>query len=184
MDTFASQAVGKSKGLDQSLCNSWLRTYLLTGIFVLSLAFIPVFFINFFSSSILIALQQPGEVAVLCEQFVKLMLPGVPFVYLYELMKKVLQAKNIACPQVTTAIISNIVNLVIGYYLIHHTSLGWLGAAVARTFCNMCLPLFLLPDFYRLGLIENPLASWNISLVVKGMMDFFTLGLSGMFQLG
>merc|ERR1719291_1074040 len=47
----------------------------------------------------------------------------------------------------------------------------------------MCFPLFLLPDFYRLGLIENSLASWNISLAVKGIKDFFTLGLSGMFQL-
>lgn len=183
MDTYASQAVGKAEGLDASICNSWLRTYLLTGIFVLSLAFIPVFWVNFFSSSILIALQQPKEIAVLCEKFVILMLPGVPFLYLYELMKKVLQAKHVIYPMVISAILANLVNVIVGYYLVYHTSLGWLGAAVSRTCCNMCFPLFLLPYFYRLGLIENSLASWNISLAVKGMKDFFILGLSGMFQL-
>ena len=183
MDTFASQAVGKSVGLDDSICNSWLRTYLLTGIFVLGIAFIPVFFANFFSSSVLIALQQPREVAVLCEKFVILLLPGVPFLYVYELMKKVLQAKHVTRPMVTSAILSNIVNFVVGYYLVYYTSLGWLGAAVGRSCCNICFPLFLLPDFYKLGIIDNSLSSWNVSLAVKGITDFFKLGVSGMLQL-
>ena len=182
MDTFASQAVGKTKGLDDSICNSLLRTYLLTGVLVLSLAFIPIFFLNFYSSSVLIALQQPREIAILCEKFVILMLPGVPGLYLYELMKKVLQAKHAVGVILVSAILSNIVNLVVGYYLVYHTPLSWLGAAVARTISNMCFPLFLLPEFYRLGLIENSLDSWNMTQAIKGMRDFFALGLSGMCQ--
>ena len=182
MDTFASQAVGKSKGLDDSICHSWLRTYLLTGILVLSLEFLPIFFLNFYSSSVLIALKQPRKIAVQCEKFVTLMLPGVPFLYLYELMKKILQAKHVVGVILLSAILSNIINLSVGYYLVYHTSLGWLGAAMARTCCNICFPLFLLPEFYRLGLIESSLDSWKVSEAIKGMKDFFALGLSGMCQ--
>jgi Na+-driven multidrug efflux pump len=35
-----------------------------------------------------------------------------------------------------TAIVTNIVNLGLGYYIVHATSYGWLGAAIARSIAN------------------------------------------------
>jgi len=184
MDTYASQACGKSmESNDDEVCHNWLRTYLLTGIFVLSIAFIPILIMSLFASSILIVLKQPPVIAKLTEQFVIILIPGIPFMYVYELMKKILQAKNVMFPMLTSAIYSNIIHCVLGYIFVYHTPMGWLGAAVARTVTEVLFLLFLLPSFFEHGLIKMSAEYWDVSSAINGIEDFFKLGFSGMLQM-
>jgi Na+-driven multidrug efflux pump len=129
MDTLCSQAYGASQ-----TCK--MGTYSLTGIavttFVMILCCIPMWH----ASSILIALHQPIEVSLLAGQFIRYLLPGTFVLNIYKLIQKVSQARNEARPMLITAIVTNIVNLGLGYYIVHATSYGWLGAAIARSIAN------------------------------------------------
>lgn len=183
MDTYAAQACGKSTDSNDEMCQSWLRTYLLTGIFVLTIVLVPVLIVNLYASSILIALRQPPIISKLTGQFVIILIPGIPFIYIFELMKKILQAKNIMYPMLTSAIYSNIIHCILAYILVYHTSMGWLGAACARTLVEVLFPLFLLPSFLDHGLIKMTSDYWDVPLAIKGIPDFFKLGFSGMLQL-
>eukprot|EP00978_Attheya_sp_CCMP212_P013104 scaffold32770_cov37-Attheya_sp.AAC.4 len=137
MDTLCSQAHGAKEGHK-------MGTYLQTGMVVLGVAFGGVAVVNWYATECLLALGQPVELSHLAGQFTRLLLPGLPFVYGYELVRKVLQAQTIATPMLHVAIASNVLHIALGYYLVYSTSWGWLGAAVARTVCNMSLLLFLL----------------------------------------
>jgi len=183
MDTYAAQACGKSTDSNDEMCQSWLRTYLLTGIFVLTIVLVPVLIVNLYASSILIALRQPPIISKLTGQFVIILIPGIPFIYIFELMKKILQAKNIMYPMLTSAIYSNIIHCILAYILVYHTSMGWLGAACARTLVEVLFPLFLLPSFLEHGLIKMTSNYWDVPLAIKGIPDFFKLGFFGMLQL-
>ena len=91
MDTLCSQAFGANEPKK-------MGTYAQTGFIVLLFctAFAAVMFLN--ATEILIALGQPEEVSRLAGTFVRYMFPGIPFIYGYELVRKVLQAQNIANP--------------------------------------------------------------------------------------
>ena len=176
MDTLCSQAFGASE-------TQIMGTYLQTGVIVLSLTYILVCFIFYHSTQILIGLGQPLEVTEHTGKFLLYLLPGVPFVYLYELLRKVLQSQNIGYPMLYVAIASNIVNAALGYYLVYHTQWGWLGAAVARTVCNMCLSLFLLPYVIMSGLVETFWSGIHPQAAIRGVGEFLALGIPGMLQL-
>jgi len=75
---------------------------------------------------VLLFLGQPKVVSELAGRFTLYLLPGVPFLYLYELLKRLLQAQNIASPMLIVALIGNIINITVGYYLVHYTSMGYL----------------------------------------------------------
>lgn len=42
-------------------------------------------------------------------------------------------------PMLISSVVSNVVNGVLGYYLVHCTEYGWIGAAVARSVGNVVL---------------------------------------------
>lgn len=114
-----------------------MGTYILTGLSILSCMLLVGSFLVWNASSILISLKQPVEVSTMTGEFIRYMLPGVPFLYFYELMRKVFQSRNDALPMLWAAVVCNIVNVVLGYYLVKCTDLGWIGAAVARTAGNI-----------------------------------------------
>ncbi len=89
------------------------------------------------TASILIALGQPIQVSIKAGEFVKWMLPGTPFLYIYELIRKVAQSRNEVIPMLVATIVCNLVNAVLGYYLVRYTTWGWMGAAFARSIGNM-----------------------------------------------
>ncbi|ETV81812.1 hypothetical protein H257_05383 [Aphanomyces astaci] len=175
MDTLCAQAYGAGNIRHIGL-------YLQTGAVVLSAAFVPIFLANFYCADILIFLNQPEDVAVLSGEFSRVLAFGLPFLYAYELLKKVLQAQNIALPMLYSAILCNMVNLVTGYVLVNHTSCGYLGAAISRTLGNMSLPLSLVPYFYK----KDRLAfwpGWQLHAAVQGVPEFVYFGLAGMLMM-
>ena len=130
MDTLCSQAHGASQP-------QLMGTYSLTGMVVISIVFLLSTIIIWNTSTILIHLGQPIEVSNMAASFILYMLPGVPFLYLYELIRKVGQSRNEVMPMLVSAIVSNLVNGIVGYYLVHDTDWGWEGAAIARSVGNV-----------------------------------------------
>ncbi|KAL7535978.1 hypothetical protein ACHAXR_007509 [Thalassiosira sp. AJA248-18] len=118
---------------------SKMGTYSLTGITVISLVCLTSSIIIWNTSSILIALGQPIEVSHKTGEFIRWMLPGVPFLYMYEIIRKVFESRNVAMPLVKAAVVCNVVNIGVGYYLVHCTNWGWMGAAVARSTGNVVM---------------------------------------------
>jgi len=132
MDTLCSQAHGASQP-------SKMGTYSLTGLFVTCFFIVSSCILVWNASFILISLKQPIEVSRLAGHFIRYMLPGVPFLYIYELIRKVLQSRNDAMPMLISTVAGNLVNVVLGYYLVHRTKWGWMGAAMARSAGNMVM---------------------------------------------
>lgn len=176
LDTLCSQAHGSGNTIRMGL-------YFQTGLIILSVCFIFVFYVNFYSSDILEMLGQPIAVAQKAGNFSCYLLPGVPFIYLYDLLKRVLQAQNIASPMVYVNIFSNIIYLIVGYYLCFHTSLGFLGAAVSRTILNITCPIILVPYMIVSGLMTPIWTGFEYRKAFEGVHEFLVLGIPGMLQL-
>jgi MATE family multidrug resistance protein len=175
LDTLCSQAYGAGNAIR-------IGVYLQTGMIVLSIVFFVAWLLNFYISEILQLLGQPMAVAQLAGDFSRYLLPGVPFVYLYELLKRVLQAQNIASPMVYVAILANIISLSTGYYLCFHTSLGFLGAAVSKSLSIMCYPILLLPYMVSSGLMTPIWTGFQWKKAFEGVPEFLALGIPGMLQ--
>ncbi|KAL4167409.1 hypothetical protein KRP22_012895 [Phytophthora ramorum] len=175
LDTLCSQAYGAKK-FDS------IGIYFQTGVLALSAALAPMVVVNSFAEPILNALGQHTEVTHLCRDFSRLMLPGLPFLFLYELVRKVMQTQNIVKPLVVIAGIGNIVNFVAGYALAYHTSLGFNGIAVGRTLGNVTLPLLLVPYFLWKPeqLRQWWCSGWNLKEARRHIGVFWRVGSSGM----
>ncbi|KAL7548133.1 hypothetical protein ACHAWF_011428 [Thalassiosira exigua] len=130
MDTLCSQAHGASQPAK-------MGTYSLTAAVVVAVLFGISFVIMWNASYVLIALGQPVEVSKLASDFIRYTLPGIPFYFMYELIRKVFQARNEAMPMLMAAFVCIGVNLFLGYYLVRWTRLGWMGAAVAKSVGNI-----------------------------------------------
>ncbi|TYZ64057.1 hypothetical protein PybrP1_004995 [[Pythium] brassicae (nom. inval.)] len=177
MDTLCAQAYGAGKPMK-------LGIYLQSGFIVLGVTVIPVFLLNWYTTEFLLWMGQPADVAVLAGRFSRLVLPGIPFLYAYELFKKLLQAQNVVLPMVFIAVLSNVVNIVLGVYLTFYTSLGYDGAAIARTVANVVLPGSLIPLFlWRPEVFRQWWPGWKLAQALQHLRAFLTLGIPGMFMM-
>ena len=145
MDTLCSQAHGANQ-------STKMGTYSLTGFAILFFVFLLASSVVWNATSVLLALGQPAQVSVMAGTFARCLLPGLPFVYAYELIRKVSQARNEAMPMLISSIVCNVVNLGLGYYLVHFTKWGWMGAALARAVGNaVMVPVILTSMIMGLG---------------------------------
>ncbi|CAK4639924.1 unnamed protein product [Aphanomyces euteiches] len=195
MDTLCSQTVGAGK-----LYN--LGLYFQSGLIVLGFMYIPCLLLNFYAEGILLLLGQDPTVAALSGTSIaawkklmttsgiysKISVLSMPGLFLYELVKRVLQAQNVVNPMAYIAVVSNSLYIALAYYLCFYTEYGFLGAAVARVISNTILPLFACAY-----LSWNPLykdwwpadhsfsAQWKAAF--EHVPEFFALGLPGMFMM-
>ncbi|ETO84084.1 hypothetical protein F444_01982 [Phytophthora nicotianae P1976] len=175
LDTLCSQAYG-AKRIDK------IGIYFQTGVAVLSIALIPMLVVNSFAEPILNLLGQHTNVTYLTRDFSRLMLPGLPFLFLYELVRKVMQCQNVVKPLVVIAVIGNLVNLGAGYGLAYHTSMGFNGIAVARSLGNITLTFLLVPYFmWRPHQLRDWWGhGWNIKAAMNYVNLFVRIGCPGM----
>ncbi|KAG6961284.1 hypothetical protein JG688_00009182 [Phytophthora aleatoria] len=154
LDTLCSQAYGAKR-------SDKIGIYFQTGVVVLSVAL-------------------HTNVTYLTRDFSRLMLPGLPFLFLYELVRKVMQSQNIVKPLVAIAVIGNLVNLAAGYGLAYHTSLGFNGIAIARSLGNITLALLLVPYFMwqPQHLRQWWGHGWNIKAAKAKMACFLALAIT------
>lgn len=176
MDTLCAQAYGAGE-------THKMGTYLQTGLIVLAIFCLAVGLVFYNATSILLALGQPEELSVLAGLAVWTLLPGIPFLFLYELLRKVLQSQNIATPMVIASVAANLVNIAAGHYLMNYTSWGWLGASAARTLCSITFFLVLFPYILASGLVHSFWAGLRWKEAVAFIPLFLSLGIPGMLQL-
>ncbi|KAG9412066.1 hypothetical protein AC1031_017697 [Aphanomyces cochlioides] len=141
MDTLCSQAFGAGK-LDK------LGVYLQSGILVLGSSLIPIFFLLWNAESVMLAFGQDPEISLYAGRFSRVTMWGVPFLFIYELIKKLQQSQNIVLPMMYVAAIGIAVNLSTGYYFTYYTSWGYLGAALGGVCGNITLPVSITIYFY------------------------------------
>ncbi|KAE8892411.1 hypothetical protein PF005_g12742 [Phytophthora fragariae] len=175
LDTLCAQAYG-AKRLDR------IGEYVQTGVIVLSVNLLLVFATSWYAEEILTMLGQDADVARLSSSFSRWMLPGIPFLYAYELTRKALQAQNILTPLVIIAVIGNAVNIGADYGLAYHTSLGFDGIAIRRSLGNMVLPLCLIPYFvWRPHHLKQWwISPWSFNVATSHLRVFLWLGIPGM----
>ena len=175
LDTFGSQAYGAQQPHK-------IGIFLQAGVLVLSVVFLFTGIISFYASSILVAFGQPLEVSELAGDAVLILFPGVFFLLLYELLRKVLQSQNHATPMFLVSILANVINFTCGYYLVYHTDYGWLGACWARTIAN--ISFFVLLSAYLLysDLLPTFWTGIDLSKAAQDIPLFLSLGIPGMMQ--
>ena len=158
MDTLASQAFGASETKGGRSFERRALRYLATGALVLTAAFAVVGVVNWHAGAVLEALGQPPAVAELAGVFVRRLIPGIPSLFFYELVRKILQAQNVAYPMLAVAVAANLINCGLGYYLVLMAAgpapERWLGAAVARNACNVSFSVLLIAYLYASGRLE------------------------------
>ncbi|KDO23820.1 hypothetical protein SPRG_11252 [Saprolegnia parasitica CBS 223.65] len=176
MDTLASQAFGAGN-------IKRIGILLQTGSLVLFGVCVPIAVLNLSSTHVLLALDQPTHVAALAGPYSACLVMGLPFLYAYELLKRALQAQNIAWPMLYSTLLANAVNAGVGYLLVYHTSMGYLGAAIGRATAMMSLPLSLLPYFY---LTPGACDFWpglHARAALRGVGEFLAVGTPGMLMM-
>ncbi|KAF4323448.1 hypothetical protein BBO99_00001324 [Phytophthora kernoviae] len=177
LDTLCSQAYGAKRF-------GKIGLYFQAGLLIILTCLGPVFLLNWYSEQFLLHMGQDPEVSRLAQTFSRWMLPGMPFVFLYELVRKVLQAQNIMKPLVGIAVVGNIVNIVTGYWLTYHTSMGFEGIALSRSLGNMVLPLLLIPYFcHHPHHLTQWWSGWHLQQAAGQVGLFLRLGVPGMLMM-
>lgn len=116
-----------------------MGTYSLTGLVILTVLCCISSAILWNATFLLKKVGQPLKVAEYAGVFARYLIPGIPFSFVYELIRKVSQSRNEASPMLISSIVCNIVTISVGYYLVHHSAWGWLGAAIARSVGEVAL---------------------------------------------
>ncbi|KAL9185831.1 hypothetical protein ACHAXT_003608 [Thalassiosira profunda] len=173
LDTLCASANGANQP-------SKMGRYLLTGIAIMLVTFCIVGAALYNTTSMLLYFGQPPSVAREAGVFMKLMLPGLPFLY-------VSQARGDTLPMILSAVTSVFVNVVAGYYLTYCTACGWLGAAIARSLGLMVMPGTVFIGMYHSDreFLSQLWEGFQVkeALSVKSVGKFLSLGIPGMFQL-
>ena len=117
-----------------------MGTYFLTGGAVMSFIYFTSTIFIWNTTPILIALGQPIQVSQLAGDFAIIYtILGVPFIYVYELIRKVSPARNEAVSMLVSAVAAIFLNVGFGYHLACWTDWGWTGASVAYSIGNVVL---------------------------------------------
>ncbi|KDO29558.1 hypothetical protein SPRG_05514 [Saprolegnia parasitica CBS 223.65] len=146
----------------------------------MAMVLIPVVLVNWFSGDILTAMGQDAELSALAGTFIRILCIGLPFYFVYQLVRRFLQAYDIVYPMTVVALLSNVVHIGLGYYLCYHTSLGFNGAAIARCVSYVVLPLFMLPYFVWRPIHREWGLHWNKAVAVGNLREFFRFGIPGL----
>ncbi|KAF0697889.1 Aste57867_11472 [Aphanomyces stellatus] len=177
MDTLCSQAFGAGK-------MEKLGIYLQSGFIVMAVALVPVLFVNYYCETILLHLDQDRRVSALGGEFTRVTMLGIPFLFVYELVKKLLQSQNVVLPMTYIAALGLSVNVLVGYYLTYYTSMGYLGAAWGRVLGNVSMPLAIVPYlWYNKEMTRKWWFGWQWRDALDHATVFLYLGLPGMFML-
>ncbi|OQS03525.1 Multidrug/Oligosaccharidyl-lipid/Polysaccharide (MOP) Flippase Superfamily [Thraustotheca clavata] len=107
MDTLCTQAFGA--------CNLKKFGDYLPGAFLgMALIFAPVALLSWYAEPILIALGQDVKISMLAGTFTQLSLVGIPFVFVNEIVKKMIQAHSIVSPTALMVVVAIVIILALG----------------------------------------------------------------------
>ncbi|OQR86610.1 Multidrug/Oligosaccharidyl-lipid/Polysaccharide (MOP) Flippase Superfamily [Achlya hypogyna] len=172
MDTLCSQSYGAGQSKDMGLV---FQAGLISGMILL----IPMLALGFFAEDCLLLLGQSDEVAELASNLVTIMLPALPACLFYDLLRRVLQGQNVVAPLTVVSFVCVPLNLVINYALMFHSSLGYLGRAVAASIMALVSPVLLVPYIMRTSMYQTEWKGWNLIEAMGLVPEVLRLGVSG-----
>lgn len=201
MDTLCNQAYGAGRPKK-------LGIYLQRGCVILGCVCVPIVVLSCFAGSMLRALGQPENVSRMAGHFVVLSIPVIPSVYLvrspapsrlpsamrsrdlrireraqYELLRKVLQSMEILKPMLFIAIVCNALSIGMTFVLVTQTSLGYRGAAIARSSAQVLMPAVLVAYVRVAKLTDTFWSGWDIRKACTKWKEFLHLGVPGMLMM-
>ncbi|XP_039454093.1 multidrug and toxin extrusion protein 1-like [Oreochromis aureus] len=191
-DTLVSQTFGAKNLLR-------VGVILQRGIIILLLFCLPCWGLLINAQAILLCVGQGPEVARIAQLYITAFLPAVPAMFLHHLQVSYLQNQGIILPQMYSAALANIANVVTNYIFIHWLDLGvglhvttWGGWSVESlqdwgSYMKLAIPSTLMKCFewwvYEFGgffagmLSENELAAQHAVMMVAVITYMFPLGI-------
>ncbi|OQR86923.1 Multidrug/Oligosaccharidyl-lipid/Polysaccharide (MOP) Flippase Superfamily [Achlya hypogyna] len=179
-----SLAIGVCTALDAMCAQAYGRhavgdiiVLLQTAVLCSAVLCVPMSLFCIYSTDLLLWLGQPAETAHVTGEMLWYMMFGVPFVFGYEICKRILQSQNVVLPAVLAGVTGNVVNAIAAYLLMFHTSLGYRGSAIAfslasATYCGVTSYFVYQQDHVEWH-------GWKLQEAVAYLPQFLSLSLFG-----
>ncbi|XP_023260359.1 multidrug and toxin extrusion protein 1-like [Seriola lalandi dorsalis] len=132
------------------------------GIIILLLFCLPCWGLLINAQAILLCLGQDPEVARIAQRYITAFLPAVPAMFLHQLQVSYLQNQGIILPQMYTAAMANIANVVTNYVFLHWLDLGVSGSAAANTLSQIYVCAFLFAYIWWKKLHVKTWGGWSV----------------------
>ncbi|KAM8903169.1 multidrug and toxin extrusion protein 1-like [Spinachia spinachia] len=154
-DTLVSQTFGGKNLLR-------VGVILQRGIIILLLFCLPCWGLLLNAQVILLCLGQNPEVSRIAQLYITAFLPAVPAMFLQHLQVSYLQNQGIILPQMYSAALANIANVVTNYILLYWLDLGVSGSAAANTLSQIYICTFLFAYIWWKKLHVKTWGGWSI----------------------
>ncbi|XP_073874902.1 multidrug and toxin extrusion protein 2 isoform X7 [Macaca fascicularis] len=184
-----SVGVGLSSACDTLMSQSFgspnkkhVGVILQRGALVLLLCCLPCWALFLNTQHLLLLFRQDPDVSRLTEDYVMIFIPGLPVIFLYNLLAKYLQNQKITWPQVLSGVVGNCVNGVANYVLVSVLNLGIRGSAYANIISQFTQTVFLLLYIVLKKLHLETWAGWS-SQCLQDWGPFFSLAVPSMLMI-
>ncbi|KAL0597200.1 Multidrug and toxin extrusion protein 2 [Plecturocebus cupreus] len=174
-DTLMSQSFGSPN-------KKHVGVILQRGTLVLLLCCLPCWALFLNTQHILLLFRQDPEVSRLTQDYVMIFIPGLPVVFLYNLLAKYLQNQKITWPQVLSGVVGNCVNGMGNYALVSVLDLGVRGSAYANVISQFAQTIFLFLYIMLKKLHLETWAGWS-SQCLQDWGPFFSLAVPSMLMI-
>uniref|UniRef100_A0A3Q1F3U0 Multidrug and toxin extrusion protein n=1 Tax=Acanthochromis polyacanthus TaxID=80966 RepID=A0A3Q1F3U0_9TELE len=154
-DTLVSQTFGGKNLLR-------VGVILQRGIIILLLFCLPCWGLLINAEAILLCMGQEPEVARIAQLYMTAFIPAVPAMFLHHLQVSYLQNQGIILPQMYTAALANIANVVTNYIFLYWLDLGVIGSAAANTLSWIYICVFLFAYIWWKKLHVTTWGGWSV----------------------
>uniref|UniRef100_A0AAQ6IHR5 Multidrug and toxin extrusion protein n=1 Tax=Anabas testudineus TaxID=64144 RepID=A0AAQ6IHR5_ANATE len=154
-DTLVSQTFGGKNLLR-------VGVILQRGIIILLLFCLPCWGLLINAQAILLCVGQDPEVARIAQLYVTAFLPAVPALFLHHLQVSYLQNQGIILPQMYTAALANVANVVTNYFFLYWLDLGVSGSAAANSLSQIYICAFLFAYIWWKKLHVTTWGGWSV----------------------
>ncbi|KAH3765586.1 solute carrier family 47 [Pelomyxa schiedti] len=175
IDTLASQAYGagnfKKVGdiLQRAVLIAWICCIPIAGLWGIS-------------KYLLLLMQQDPEISEMASQYVQILIPSLFPYFLYESIKRTLQAQGIVFPMMLVSGVSVVLLALLNWFFVIYLGLGLPGSAASLTLVYWAMPSMIIPFIF---IRKLHLKTWGglSRECVKNWKEFLSLGLPGVFML-
>ncbi|KAM9359558.1 multidrug and toxin extrusion protein 1-like [Symphorus nematophorus] len=154
-DTLVSQTFGGKNLLR-------VGVILQRGIVILLLFCLPCWGLLINAQAILLCIGQDPEVTRIAQLYISAFLPAVPAMFVHQLLVSYLQNQGIILPQMYTAAMANIANVVTNYIFLYWLDLGVSGSAAANTLSQVYIFVFLFAYIWWKKLHVTTWGGWSV----------------------
>ncbi|XP_054650234.1 multidrug and toxin extrusion protein 1-like [Dunckerocampus dactyliophorus] len=154
-DTLVSQTFGGKNLLR-------VGVILQRGVIILLLFCLPCWGLLLNAQAILLLLGQDPEVTRIAHLYIVASLPAVPAMFLHNLQVSYLQNQGIILPQMYTAALANVANVMMNYIFLYWLDLGVSGSAAANALSQISICAFLFAYIRWKRLHDATWGGWSL----------------------